>query len=240
MPARSGSAGTRTPAATSGWQVRLREMNGGIPRAGSTRAYVPGGPPRCPLNPPRCGVTCLSYADHRIPARPCGRPVSMRGRVVAHRVNGVRAVILDLLVRAYAPLSGKIPCDDDNVSRGPGALLGSGRRRFGTRPLTITTAGNGRAPCAPVAPARSRYWRITPCSGVHLVHTSCHGLFARAHVRITRSTVVANDGVTARLAQFRKLPVPQADTKQTSLTMPGLCRHPALAPVRCLRTLWRS
>ena len=74
MPARSGSAGMRTPAATSGWMARLREMNGGLPRAGSTRAYVPGKTPRRPVDPPRCGVACLWCADHRVPARPYGRP----------------------------------------------------------------------------------------------------------------------------------------------------------------------
>ena len=117
---------------------------------------------------------------------------------------------------------------------------GSGLRRLGTLPLTITTAGSGRAPCAPTTPARGRYWRYILVSGVHLVHTSCHEPFAEAHVRITRSTVVANDGVTARLAQSRKLPVPQADTKQTSLMMPGLRRHPELALFGRLGTLERS
>ena len=67
MPARSGPAGMRTPAATSGWMARLREMNGTVPRAGSTRACVPGESTALPHG-------LLVDTDHRVPARPCGRP----------------------------------------------------------------------------------------------------------------------------------------------------------------------
>ena len=105
--------------------------------------------------------------------------VSMRGRAGAHRVNGVRLVILDLLARSYAPLSWKSRAATTMCLGGlscPGGK--SGRRRLGTLPLTITTAGSGRAPCAPTTPACCRYRRIALYSGVYLVLTSWHRPFA--------------------------------------------------------------
>ena len=105
--------------------------------------------------------------------------VSMRGRVGAHRVNGARVVILDLLARSYAPLSWKSRAATTICLGGLSCPEGkSGRRRLGTLPLTITTAGSGRAPRAPTTPACCRYRRIALYSSVDLVHTSWHRPFA--------------------------------------------------------------